>query len=326
MSPSVRGRLLGRLRGPSRLKALDALFEQGLPPELRDALQFLASRDADAAAEAVAQRAEARRSEIAAEGDREVPIWYSPKPGSAGDDASEEARPEPGEELAFTMEQVAHTGKNQKWGTVLYLLTRGFGSTQAIELGACAGISAMYFASAPSMQNLITVEGSAALSGIATRSLQSLDNARVVNARFDDAIDKELPALEQKLDLAYIDGHHEKVATIHYFNRMLPFLAPGAVVIFDDVSWSQDMRDGWNELRVRAEFAHAVDLGAIGVCVMKSEDDQGPPRTWELQPILGAHGIGTPHGWAERGVPQSLGEALSRTRSALRKRIKRLTR
>src|SRR6185312_4343070 len=112
-----------------------------------------------------------------------------------------------------------------------------------LELGACAGISAIYLSSAPQMKSLITVEGSAPLAGLAAESLQPFSHARVVNALFDDAIDAELPGV--KLDLAYIDGHHEKVATIHYFNKIRPYLQPGAVVIFDDVSWSRDMREAW---------------------------------------------------------------------------------
>lgn len=39
------------------------------------------------------------------------------------------------------------------------------------------------------------------------------------------------------VDLAYIDGDHEKVATIRYFERIKPHLNPDAVVIFGDISW-----------------------------------------------------------------------------------------
>jgi hypothetical protein len=97
-------------------------------------------------------------------------------------------------------------------------------------------------------------------------------------------MDQELPKLSKKIDFAYIDGHHEKVA----------------VVIFDDISWSADMREAWNVLRVRPEFAHAVDLGAIGVCVLSRGADAGPGgKQWDLQPITGRYAIATPHGWSK---------------------------
>jgi predicted O-methyltransferase YrrM len=255
----------------------------------------------DAKTAAVIKLVEDRRREIASQGDKRIPIWYSPKPGSAGNDSSMDARPQPGKILEFTMKSIANTGKNQRWGTALYLIAREFESSVGIELGACAGISAMYLSSAPNVKKFITVEGSEALARIAQESLKSCKNVKVVNALFDEAIDSEVPSLDSKIDLAYIDGHHEKIATIHYFNRLLPFLNSGSVVIFDDISWSHDMRDAWNILSKRSEFTHAMDLGEVGVCVMKTEFDstEVEPIYWDLQPIIGKYGIGDPAGWKE---------------------------
>jgi predicted O-methyltransferase YrrM len=264
-------------------------------------LNFLVNGVMDPETKAVAEAAERRRAEIAKEGEKKVPIWYSPKPTSAGDDASTEARPEPGKVLEFTMKRVAMTGKNQRWATALYLIAREFKSSVGIELGTCAGISALYFSAAPTLQNFITVEGSEALAHISRQSLKLRKNVKVVNALFDEALDAELPALSRKIDLAYIDGHHEKIATIHYFNRLIPYLSPGAVVLFDDVSWSQDMRDGWDILSEREEFSHAMDMGAIGICIMKSEGElaSAKPAYWDLQPYVGRQAIGNPAGWNE---------------------------
>jgi predicted O-methyltransferase YrrM len=282
----------------SRMKKLAILLDSNLPQEMRLALEYLVSGKCDAEARTVAKYAEDRRKVIAKQGDKEVPIWYSPKPGSSGTDTGTAARPQPGKVLRFTMARVAKTGKDQKWGTVLYLIARGFESKTALELGSCAGISAIYLSSAPSIKKLITVEGSKALADIARESLKSHRHAIVVNNLFDEAID-EIPSLAQKIDLAYIDGHHEKVATIHYFNRLFPYLNSRAVVIFDDISWSCDMREAWDILSTRREFSHTMDLGAIGVCTLKtaSEDRHTEPIYWNLQTIVGKHSIGNPQGW-----------------------------
>lgn len=282
-------------------RRIDKLIKAGFPSTLKPALEFLAFGKTDEGAATVSAKAEARRAELAAEGGREVAIWYSPKPGSSGDDASPEARPQPGNVLKFTMEKIARTGKDKRWGTALYLVVRESRAASAVELGSCAGISAMYLAAPETMRELVTVEGSAALAEIAAASLKDYANAKVVNSLFDDAIDNALGVPQRKLDLAYIDGHHEKVATIHYFNRLLPYLAPGAVVIFDDISWSADMWEGWEALCARKEFAHAADFGTIGVCLMKKsgDDPSASPKLWDLQHILGKHGIGNPEGWKQ---------------------------
>lgn len=197
------------------------------------------------------------------------------------------------------MEKIARTGKCKKWGTVLHLLTKEFSSTSGIELGSCAGISAMYFSSAPSMKTFMTIEGSEALAEMSQVSLKNFKNAKVINGLFDAVLDDVLPTLDQKLDLAYIDGHHEKLATIHYFDRLMTSLKPGAIVMFDDVSWSTDMREAWDELSKRKEFTHCMDFGSIGVCILNTAPEEMSiiPKYWNLQPIVGQHPIGQPHGW-----------------------------
>ncbi|MBW6457917.1 MAG: class I SAM-dependent methyltransferase [FCB group bacterium] len=292
-------KIILHITSSSNMKKIVKLLGAGLPKQMSSALEYLVTGKCDETIDSVVRHVEGRRQEIAGQGDREIPIWYSPKPGSAGDDTGFNARPEPGKTLNFTMKRIAATGKDKRWGIVLYLIARDFQSNTIFELGACAGISAMYLASAPSVEKLITVEGSEALSEIAKESLKEYKCARVVNGLFDDAIDSELPTLGSQVDFAYIDGHHEKVATIHYFNRILPFLKSGAVVVFDDISWSYDMREAWEILAKRPEFSHTLDLGAIGVCILKtvSDDKQTEAKYWDLQPILGKAKIGNPHGW-----------------------------
>ncbi|MFC1792139.1 O-methyltransferase [Planctomycetota bacterium] len=194
------------------------------------------------------------------------------------------------------MDKIATTGKNRRWGTVLYLLARSFRSTTVLEFGSCAGISACYLSSAPSVNKLITVEGSKDLAIIAEDSLARFaGKSKVVNSLFDDAIDNELPMLEGKIDYVYIDGHHEKIATIHYFDKLLPYLMENALVVFDDISWSYDMREAWDILRKREEFSHAMDLGVIGVCILKDNiRKKTAPENWNLQPIVGKRRIHTP--------------------------------
>ena len=290
-----------RVTSRANMKEIDKLLNSGLPKQMKSALEYLVTGKYDEKTNTVIKHAEGRRRAIASQGKKEIPIWYSPKPGSAGNDTSLNARPKPGNVLNFTMEKIAKTGKDKRWGTVLYLIARDFQSNTIFELGSCAGISAIYMSSSQSIEKLITVEGSKALAEIAKESLKAHKCARVVNSLFDEAIDSELPSLGQEVDLAYIDGHHEKVATIHYFNRLLPFLKSGAVVVFDDISWSHDMREAWDIISKRPEFSHAIDLGAIGVCILKtvSADRQSEPKSWDLQPILGKFGIGDPHGWKE---------------------------
>ena len=41
----------------------------------------------------------------------------------------------------------------------------------------------------------------------------------------------------------------------------------------------------------------AKDLGEIGVCIYDRSSSRKKARYWNLQPIIGRHQIGEPHGW-----------------------------
>lgn len=282
----------------SRLSKLKQLENQGFPSQMLSAVAFLIDGKLDKDALKVSSFAEQQRQKIAAEGDKPVEIWYSPKPGSV---TEPDMRPQPGKILQYTMDKVAFTGKNRKWATALHLISREFQVTSGIELGTCVGISAIYLAMHPKMQNFITVEGSTSLAKIAKLSLQDLPQVKVVNKMFDEAIDTEIEQVNREIDLAYIDGHHEKVATIHYFERLRPYLKPNSVVLFDDISWSSDMREAWDILKVSDSFAHAIDLGAVGVCILKPTNSPKDiiPQYWDLQHLVGKYPIGSPHGWKD---------------------------
>ncbi|MDX5420729.1 MAG: class I SAM-dependent methyltransferase [Hymenobacteraceae bacterium] len=274
---------------------LNEMFTQGLPELFRPAMEYLLTGKSDKETKRVVAQIEAIRGDIARQGDKTVPIWYSPRPGSSGHEVTEDLKPQPGDVLEFTMAQLAKTGKDKRWGTFMHLLAKAAQARRIFELGACVGISGCYLASTGFVQRFITVEGSGALAQLAGASIhQVYPEGQVVNTLFDEAIKNILPTLHEKFDLVFIDGHHEKIATIHYYEKLKPFLADNALVVFDDICWSQDMREAWEVLSAKPDFSHSLDLGVLGVCLY---NPGGESRYWDLQPIVGKTPIGKPQGW-----------------------------
>lgn len=286
-----------KLKRRRRLAAMAALVDAGLPGVLIKPTQYLITGEAPSHAESARKRVEAQRQRIAARGDEKVDVLYSPKPGSSGEQLTPDMRPEHGQVMQFTLERLARTGKGAKWGTFLHLLADEVGGT-LLELGSCAGISAAYLGTAPSCERLMTVEGSSSLALLARETTEQVvpGKVEVITGLFDDALDKIIPALgPRKLDFVFIDGHHERIATLHYFDRVKPVLRPGSVVVFDDVSWSSDMREMWDDVARQPGVADAADFGAVGVIVW--DPGSTTQRYWDLQPLLGKREIGEPWGW-----------------------------
>jgi predicted O-methyltransferase YrrM len=172
-------------------------------------------------------------------------------------------------------------------GVFLHHLARSAESEVMLELGSCVGVGGAYLASNPHCTEFYSIEASEGLANIARSSVQTVKpQGEVINGLFDPVLDDLLPRLTNGIDFAWIDGHHEKLATIHYFDCLIPHLNPGALVVFDDIYWSQDMLDGWNELRIRTGISHSLDFGPGGICVWKGGDVE--PRQWNLNTYVGS--------------------------------------
>jgi predicted O-methyltransferase YrrM len=91
-----------------------------------------------------------------------------------------------------------------------------------------------------------------------------LDNVETVRGRFQDTLSKVLSA-NSPVNYAFIDGHHDEAATVKYFNAFVPALADTAVVVFDDIHWSDGMTRAWDVIRRHGHVRVSVDLGLMGI-------------------------------------------------------------
>jgi len=174
-----------------------------------------------------------------------------------------------------TVAAMTGASKSPFWAGVLFRLVRNLGSLKGLELGTCLGVSAAYQAGAMDLNglgHLFSLEGAPALADISRRHLESLglaDRVTIVLGRFADTLPGVLNE-QGPFDYVFIDGHHDEHATIEYFNQIHPFLAPDAVIVFDDVDWSKGMKRAWKNLGTDSRIAVAVDLGRLGVCQLGS--------------------------------------------------------
>jgi predicted O-methyltransferase YrrM len=271
------GRMYRRFAAPFGLRALDDMLGNGLPACLGPPLRFLFTQELPAEAIAIAARIEERRAEISRRPDT-YRFEYSPTalgmarwPDHAGHVAAGPVMP--ARRLANVFSVPRH------WGLFLHLCADAFAARAILEVGACLGISGAYLASARQRPRFITIEGSPAIAPIAEATLAAVtDRAEVVRAPFDTGLDEAIARFSREqlpIDVAFIDGHHQEAATLHYVETVIPRLSRDAVVILDDIHLTPGMERAWQRLARTPGIAAAVDTGRFGLIVWDGDDAAG---------------------------------------------------
>jgi predicted O-methyltransferase YrrM len=189
-----------------------------------------------------------------------------------------------GETVTATVGDICRVAANPtRTALLLFHLIRGARPGTCLEMGTSLGITAAYQASALALNGagrLVTLEGAETIAALARQNLASLGlEATVIVGRFQDTLDSVLRE-HGPIDFAFVDGHHDEGATIRYFDQLRPALAPRAVVVFDDIGWSDGMGRAWTAIAGHPEIGVAVDLGAMGVCVLGAP--RRPPLEWRV--------------------------------------------
>src|SRR5690606_25578628 len=141
-----------------------------------------------------------------------------------------------------------------------------------IELGTCLGITTLYLSKASPLSKVITVEGCPQTAAVAEENFHKLNgnNIEVRTGNFD-SIFPQIIAEALKIDFLFIDGNHRKDATLNYFYQCLPKVHDGTVLIFDDIYWSQEMKEAWKEIKNHPQVTVTIDLFYIGLVFFKPD-------------------------------------------------------
>ena len=124
----------------------------------------------------------------------------------------------------------------------------------------------------PGSVRVWTIEGAAEIAAVAIRNFRELglENVELVVGNFDERLSEVLDHAGG-VDLAFIDGNHRLEPTLRYFRQIMERCAPGAILIFDDVHWSEEMEKAWEEIQRDPRVYMTIDLFFIGLVVIREE-------------------------------------------------------
>lgn len=167
-----------------------------------------------------------------------------------------------------------------EWGLLLFRAIRRFRPTRMIELGSALGISGAYQSAAARLNrsgHLYTLEGCMQMARIARTTLNTVgpEWSDVLHGRFQDNLSLVLEKME-RVDFAFVDGHHDELATYDYWGEISERLTERSVVVFDDIDWSAGMARAWHRIRNDDVVACSIDLGKFGCCLCCDKSFSAP--------------------------------------------------
>src|SRR3990172_4434915 len=126
-------------------------------------------------------------------------------------------------------------------GAFLATLVRLTRARRVIEIGLFTGYSALSMAEAlPDDGRIVSCEISADNAAIARRFFERSAHGGKIEIRMGPALET-LKSLEESFDLAFVDADKENY--IAYFEALMPKLAPGGLIVADNVLWSGTVLD-----------------------------------------------------------------------------------
>lgn len=167
--------------------------------------------------------------------------------------------------------QMAKTSSSSVKNTkTLYRVAKYFDFKNGLELGTSLGMATFALSIANPKANITTIEGCANTSSFAK---SQLDDLRVENVNFIvDNFTVAIPNLTDKnYDFIFFDGHHNKEATIQYFEALLPKIHNDTVFVFDDIYWSKGMTEAWEYIKNHESVKVTVDCFYLGFVFFRKE-------------------------------------------------------
>jgi predicted O-methyltransferase YrrM len=156
--------------------------------------------------------------------------------------------------------------KAPKWGILFHKIIQKFNYSAVIDLGTSFGLTTAYEASANLSARVISFEGCPETAGVAMENFKklNLNNIEVVVGNIDETLPRKIAELTS-IDFVFFDANHRYEPTMRYFHTCLAKKHENSCFVFDDICWSQEMKEAWKEIKLHEEVTVTVDLFFVGL-------------------------------------------------------------
>nr|WP_262910392.1 class I SAM-dependent methyltransferase [Pontibacter silvestris] len=169
-------------------------------------------------------------------------------------------------------ELAQNSAKPPKYAQLLFRLANHFQPQVVFDLGTSLGLTTSYLAKACKKASIYSFEGCANISRVAKDNFKQLKlkNIRLIEGNLDTTLMQQLQKIE-RLDFVFFDGNHRHEPTMCYFNACLQKKHELSVFVVDDIYWSKEMKQAWQEIKKHPEVLQTVDLFFVGLVFFRHQ-------------------------------------------------------
>jgi predicted O-methyltransferase YrrM len=162
--------------------------------------------------------------------------------------------------------------KPKKYSQLLFRMIQLYNKKNVLELGTSFGITTAYLASAKNNPAVTSMEGSQSIANIAQQIFDTLQlkNINIIKGDFEKTLSFFLENSDT-IDFAFLDGNHRKIPTLQYFKKILSKSTEETIFVFDDIHWSKEMEEAWEEIKTHESVTLTIDLFFIGIIFLKKD-------------------------------------------------------
>ncbi|WP_314032640.1 O-methyltransferase [Xanthocytophaga flava] len=165
-----------------------------------------------------------------------------------------------------------HSEKSPNLAQLLFRLVNYFQPATIFDLGTCLGTTTLYLAHGYKHAQLYTFEGDPGLANLARQRFEKFhcSHIRSVVGNIDVTLEEALKEID-RLDFVFFDANHRKEPTLRYFEQCLRKSDENSVFVFDDIYWSEEMQQAWQQIKKHPSVTLTVDLFYIGIVFFRKK-------------------------------------------------------
>ena len=161
---------------------------------------------------------------------------------------------------------------NEKYAKLLYQLSKFYKPQRILELGTSLAWGTLHLHLGYPDAKIETIEGCPETYK-ASKNLFPIqtENVHFHNSKFEDFFSQ----LEtEKFDFIFIDGNHRGSALMNYIDKLTPHAHNDTLWILDDIRWSNDMWDAWQNIITLPQFHLTIDFGRMALVAFRQQQEK----------------------------------------------------